>query len=43
MLFELPENGEHGDVGLAGAGGRADEEIFVGLVGGFVDDGLNPV
>ncbi len=32
-LLDLVDDGQHGDVGLAGAGGCADEQVLVGAVG----------
>jgi len=43
VLVDLVEDGQHGDVGLAGAGRGADEKVFVGVVGRLVDQGLDPV
>lgn len=43
VLPYLMEDGQHGDVGLPGAGGSADEQVFVGVVGRLEDDGLDPV
>lgn len=43
MLANLMEDGQHGDVGLAGAGWSTDEKVFVGVVGRLKHQGLDPV
>lgn len=32
VLADLVQDGEHGYVGFAGTGGRADEQVFIGVV-----------
>lgn len=43
MLADLVKDGQHGDVGLAGASWSADEKVFVGAVGRLEHQGLDPV
>lgn len=43
VLPYLMEDGQHGDVGLAGTSGSADEQVLVGVVGRLEHDGLDPV
>ena len=43
VLPDLVEDAEHGDVGLAGTGGRADQQVLVGVVGRLEHDGLDAV
>lgn len=43
VLADLVEDGQHGDVGLAGASWGADEKVFVRVVGGLKNQRLDPV
>lgn len=43
MLVDLMKDGQHSDVGLAGASWSADEKVFVGVVGCLKHHGLDPV
>lgn len=43
VLPDLVQDGQHGDVGLPGSSGGADEQVLVGVVGRLEDDGLDPV
>ena len=40
---ELAQHRDHGNVGLAGAGGRAHEQVLVAAEGGWVDAALDAV
>ena len=43
VLFQLPEDSEHSDVGFSGSRRGANQKILVGLVSRFEDDGLNSI
>ena len=43
VLVDHMKHGQHGDVGLAGAGGSADQEVLVGVVGRLKHQRLDPV
>jgi len=43
VLSDLAQHGQHGDVGLAGAGRSTDEQVLVGVVGRLEHDGLDAV
>ena len=38
VILDLPQDGEHGDVGLAGAGRSRDEQVLTGVVGNIKHD-----
>ena len=43
VALDLPEDGQHGNVGLPGSRGRTDEEVFIGVVRRLKDNGLDAV
>ena len=43
VLLDLPDDGQHGNIGLAGASRRTYQQILIGVVRSIKHNRLNPV